>query len=258
MRKNFSGFTLTELLVVLAIIGILAALLLTAVSKTKGRAQRIHCANNERQLGQALQMFVTDKHSYPLTAIDFPDHYIGWENSLAQAELEGPGHNFPVHYPPPGIWHCPAAYLPVGPIYSETFPDYGYNANGMTVATDTNSLGLGGHHLWISDQQQPAPPVNEAEVASPSAMMAIGDGFKGGNPVILDGWPYLWRTDGLQETGALAGSTKRVNSRHQGRANVVFCDGHVESPTLQYLFSDTSDEALSRWNRDHQPHRDKL
>jgi prepilin-type processing-associated H-X9-DG protein len=40
--------------------------------------------------------------------------------------------------------------------------------------------------------------------------------------------------------------------------NVVFCDGHVESPTLQFLFEDASDEALSRWNRDHQPHREKL
>ena len=47
-------------------------------------------------------------------------------------------------------------------------------------------------------------------------------------------------------------------SRHQGRANVVFCDGHVESPTLQFLFEDTSDAALVRWNRDHQPHREKL
>jgi len=47
-------------------------------------------------------------------------------------------------------------------------------------------------------------------------------------------------------------------ARHQGKANVVFCDGHVESPTLQFLFEDASDEALSRWNRDHQPHREKL
>jgi hypothetical protein len=32
------------------------------------------------------------------------------------------------------------------------------------------------------------------------------------------------------------------------------CDGHIESPTLQFLFADTSDDALVRWNRDHQPH----
>jgi hypothetical protein len=28
---------------------------------------------------------------------------------------------------------------------------------------------------------------------------------------------------------------------------MVFCDGHVESPTLKFLFEDTSDAALSRW-----------
>jgi hypothetical protein len=39
---------------------------------------------------------------------------------------------------------------------------------------------------------------------------------------------------------------------------VVFCDGHVESPSLQFLFADTSDAALVRWNRDHRPHREKL
>jgi prepilin-type processing-associated H-X9-DG protein len=38
-----------------------------------------------------------------------------------------------------------------------------------------------------------------------------------------------------------------------GKTNVVFCDGHVESPELQFLFADTSAAALSRWNRDHNP-----
>ena len=56
----------------------------------------------------------------------------------------------------------------------------------------------------------------------------------------------------------IVSSTQRSYARHQGKANVVFCDGHVESPTLEFLFEDTSDAALSRWNRDHQPHREKL
>jgi prepilin-type processing-associated H-X9-DG protein len=42
------------------------------------------------------------------------------------------------------------------------------------------------------------------------------------------------------------------------KVNVVFCDGHVESPPLPFLFTDTSAAALSRWNRDHQPHRERL
>jgi hypothetical protein len=37
-----------------------------------------------------------------------------------------------------------------------------------------------------------------------------------------------------------------------------FCDSQVELPTLKFLFADTSDAALRRWNRDHQPHRERL
>ncbi len=85
--------------------------------------------------------------------------------------------------------------------------------------------------------------------------MAIGDGFIGGNDVIVDGIWELIRSYSFQDK---LGSTQRAYARHQGKANVVFCDGHVESPALKYLFEDTSDEALSRWNRDHQPHREKL
>jgi prepilin-type processing-associated H-X9-DG protein len=57
---------------------------------------------------------------------------------------------------------------------------------------------------------------------------------------------------------ALLATYGNTLTRHQGKANVVFCDGHVESPKLQFLFEDTSDNALSRWNRDHQPHRELL
>jgi len=39
---------------------------------------------------------------------------------------------------------------------------------------------------------------------------------------------------------------------------MVFCDGHVESLTLPFLFETTSDTASVRWNRDHLPHREKL
>jgi prepilin-type processing-associated H-X9-DG protein len=39
----------------------------------------------------------------------------------------------------------------------------------------------------------------------------------------------------------------RASSRRQGKVDVVFCDGHVESPTLKFVFEDTSDAALVRW-----------
>ena len=58
------GFTLIELLVVIGIIGILTSMLLPAVSRAKGSAQRIACLNHERQLSLALRMYADDNNGF--------------------------------------------------------------------------------------------------------------------------------------------------------------------------------------------------
>jgi len=60
--RDGAGFTLVELLVVIAVLGILAALLLPALSRSKRKAQGVYCLNNGKQLMTALTIYTGEYH----------------------------------------------------------------------------------------------------------------------------------------------------------------------------------------------------
>ena len=240
MRKERrDSFTVIEVLAVIGILGLLAALLLPGIMQAKRRAQGAQCVSNLHQLGLGLQGFVADHHVYPLlenrgfSRGEYPEHGPGWMEALVpQAHLHHPSSAA-------SVWRCPSA--PPARIIS-----YGYNAFGLFWVGPPRDHGLGGHtpeSTWSPSPGHPAPPsrtlappVSESEVAVPSEMMAVVD----------------------YDLDCLMHRDRNMSRRHQGRVNAVFCDGHVESPKATFVFEDWSDAALVRWNRDHQPHQEQL
>ena len=85
-----SRFTLIELLVVIAIIGILAGMLMPALSRARATAQGSNCLNNMKQIGLAASLYADTFKYFPLPsyAIQWKDEggFEGWTNQLRKVD----------------------------------------------------------------------------------------------------------------------------------------------------------------------------
>jgi len=208
------GFTLIEILFVISIIAILAALLMPALSTAKDRGKLIKCINNMHQLGIAFQMYANDwSNRVPRGQQDITDSNAGpypnaaWSIHLQwRRYLPGIGTNywlFPTNNSvllcpsdPPESWSPPITNNP--PLMQEYGGSFIYNNETSTVD-------------GIIPTSQPARRLLLLD-APPK------DGF---------GWQRLF--DQSNYGTYLQTSTFPSARRHFGKSNALYFDWHVQT-----------------------------
>jgi len=112
------GFTITELLVVMAIIGVLAAIVFPVVIKTKESARTTECLSNMRQLGLGLTIYLDENSDRFPSAVPWgsPSYWAQSEQGSQKTiqELLVPYVHNGMHpekdglYTKPGVFGCPS------------------------------------------------------------------------------------------------------------------------------------------------------
>jgi len=250
-RSAQRGFTLIELLVVIAIIAILAAILMPVFSQAREKARQASCGSNLKQMGLAIQMYVQDYEAYPAFSFNRVGGVELWHDVL-QPYVKNVG-----------IFVCPSlpqsqmAFQQVGAQRGRNI-SYGYNYQYLG---NSRPFAQGGN-----------VPVSDAVIQVPAQTIAIADSDGTGgyyfSPLPYDAGttacnvignhgysldpPFLpTRSIGFPSSGCTSPPVdfpgkqgfSRISARHQGGANVAFCDGHVK-----WLKRETLEKDNSHWN----------
>lgn len=254
------GFTLIELLVVIAILALLAAILFPVFSRVRENARRTSCLSNEKQIGLAIMQYVQD-YDEMMPRIYFANYsganyydYSSGDNYVSGGVSKVNYKWMDAIYPyvkNPQIFVCPSAA--VKSVGLNGVPS-GYIANRYSYRGGASDTGQGGklygsyvlNAAYWGGQNDPlykvhSPPGNRiTRIIRPTdtVMMADGNGGFFFGPIqgnssfeyfIQNTDPVTFKANGGDEQSF----STAVVQRHLGFTNVLYCDGHVKSKTME-------------------------
>jgi prepilin-type N-terminal cleavage/methylation domain-containing protein/prepilin-type processing-associated H-X9-DG protein len=231
-----AAFTLVELLMVIAVIAILAALLLPVLSGVRKKAAQATCINNQSQLGLGMKMYVDDNSdTFPGIASRLygyhPEDWIYWRTNAA---LYPSFTKSPILTSIPGM-QKPSLRCPLDINDSERdaldySDDYGpylfsYSFNGYGLDEDNKNRGMS-TAVDSSSGMAVAYYFKENAVRNLSMKIMLAE-----EPGTTESWdnPNAGTDKYLSPIvdGRWGPDHDPLSIRHGGKADVTFADGHV-------------------------------
>lgn len=221
-RAAERAFTLIELLIVIAIIGILSAIILPVLGRAKLSAQCAVCQSNQRELGLATQMYWGDNagnsFAYQLGATNNGIQYwFGWIQNGTEGHRMfdlSTGALFP-YFNGRDVRLCPS------PVWS--LPRFELKGTNVIFSYGCNAIIFGGPRytvLNLSKIRRPADTLIFADTAQVNNFLAPGSAS---NPLFEE----FYYVD-LETNYTNPNNYPNTHFRHGGKANVTFADGHVD------------------------------
>lgn len=206
--RSRGGFTLLELLVTIAIIAILAALLLPAVSRAKQKSVATGCMNNLRQWGLAVNLYTSENNDrLPFAIYKNIDADVNNFHGLLYPYLSKLAFKYQKDFIT-GVSRCPSRLNESPGVHNGLKITYGMNLHNSVNYTNADPITF-----------------SHTSVPEPSRTLLIAELSTGhDHPIIFDHPNYA---------EALANDphptvTNQLGYRHSGKANTLFMDGHTQ------------------------------